>query len=91
MLLHYILGIFSGLQVILAGLKSCSDVSSSKLELCAENGEHYAHPFPVFLRTYIYMKEIVDIDQDKNSISLRLGLWTFWNVAGVSLSNDSVT
>ena len=91
MLLYYILGIFWGLQVILADLKRCSDVSINKLELCAKNGEHYAHPFPVFLRTYIYMKEIVDIDQDKNSISLRLGLWTFWKVEGISISNDSVT
>ena len=56
MLLYYILGIFWGLQVILADLKRCSDVSINKLELCAKNGEHYAHPFPVFLRTYIYVE-----------------------------------
>ena len=46
--------------------------------------------FPVSLKTELYLKEIVEIDPEKNSITVRVNMWTYWKDEGLALSNDLV-
>ena len=45
-------------------------------------------PFPVSLDVKIFLEDIIRIDQDMNSISIRLDLWTGWYDPGLAFSND---
>ena len=51
----------------------------------------YKNPFPVVVNSDLYFKEIIDIDQDHNSISIQVDLWTYWNDVSLILSNTSET
>ena len=73
-----------------AELKKCSDYELSKLELCLTGNGEYFPPFPVTVHIDVYLREIVDVDIEKNSITTRLGLVTFWNDPKLALTNDSL-
>ena len=45
-------------------------------------------PFPVSLDVEVYLHDIVRIDEDMNSLSVKLDLWTSWIDLGLGLSND---
>ena len=45
-------------------------------------------PFPISLNVEVYLHDIVRIDEDTNSLSVRLDLWTSWIDVGLGLSND---
>ena len=82
--------IFCWFKSISAELKICSDYEPSKLELCHTSNGEYLPPFPVTVFIDIYLREIVDVDIEKNSITTRLGLVTFWNDPKLALTNDSL-
>ena len=67
--------------------KSCTE-NHDKLEICLTK-KPYTKPFPLAIRTYFYMKEITDVDEDKNSISIQAELWSIWEDPGIALSNKS--
>ena len=67
-------------------MKDCSKVTNKTLQLCSTGKER----FPVTLKTELYLKEIVEIDQEKNSITVRVNMWTYWKDEGLALSNDLV-
>ena len=75
---------------ILAELKKCSDYELGKLELCLSGNGSYFPPFPVTVHIDVYLREIVDVDIEKNSITTRLGLVTFWSDPKLALTNDSL-
>ena len=73
-------------NIYILSFKDCSKVANKTLQLCSTGKEL----FPVTLKTELYLKEIVEIDPEKNSITVRVNMWTYWKDEGLALSNDSV-
>ena len=67
---------------------SCSE-KQEKLDICFTGKEGYDNPFPIILDAFLYVNEIVEINEDKNRISLQLQMWTQWSDPGLALSNKS--
>ena len=61
----------------------------NKLDICFAGNEGYKYPFPVVLDTFLFVNEIVEINENKNRISLQLNMWMRWSDPGLSLSNKS--
>ena len=74
------------LQENLADFLSCSK-SQNESSICFTNDSGYFLPFPVSLDVEVHLIDIIRIDQDLNSISVRLELWTKWIDPGLDLSN----
>ena len=69
-------------------LKNCKEErQKSKICLTSENG--YFKPFPVFVDSDLVLENIIEIDQNKNSISAQFTLMTHWIDTGIALSNKS--
>ena len=75
-------------KLIWADMKSCSE-KHDKLEICLEGEEAYKIPFPVLVSSDLYLVEIVDIQEDKHSVSIQVDLWTYWKDPLIALSNNS--
>ena len=82
--------IFCWFKPIWADLKSCSDYEPGKLKLCLIGNGEYRPPFPLTVKIDINLREIVDIDKDKKSITTRLALTTHWTDPSLALTNDSI-
>ena len=82
--------IFCWMQPIWADLKSCNDQEQGKSKLCLTGNGEYRPPFPSKVKIDVHLREIVDIDEDKKSITTRLGLTTHWNDPSLALRNDSI-
>ena len=78
------------MQSIWADLKSCNDQEQGKSKLCLIGNGEYRPPFPSTVKIDINLREIVDIDEDKKSITTRLELTTHWTDPSLALSNDSI-
>ena len=89
----YLLFIFCTIKLCLAelrisDLKSCKEEKhESKICLTGENG--YLKPFPVFVDSDLVLENIIEIDENKKSISAQFLLKTRWVDTGVALSNKS--
>ena len=82
----YFLSIICCFEYAVATLKDCSKVKNKTLQFCSTGKEL----FPVTLKTELYLKEIVEINPEKNSITVRVNMWTYWIDKGLGLSNDTV-
>ena len=89
----YLLVIFCTIKLCLAelrisDLKSCKEEKhESKICLTGKNG--YSKPFPVSVDSNLVLRNLIEIDENKNSISAQFTLWTYWADHGISLSNVS--
>ena len=69
-----------------ANLKLCSQPEEklSKKEvleevvICFTNETGYSAPFPITLVLEFYIKNVIKIDEDLDSISIQVELWTYW-------------
>ena len=75
-------------KLIWADMKSCSE-KHDKLEICLKGEEAYTIPFPVLVGSDLYLVEIIDIDEEKNSVSIQVDLWTIWKDPSLTSSNNS--
>ena len=87
-LLIYFLIMSYILRLIMADLRSCEE-KYEKLELCFKGNKGYSNPLPINVSTDLYLKEITEIGEHDNSISIQLEMWTLWMDHGLGLSNDS--
>ena len=71
-----------------ANLKRCSEISNTP-EICLNGTEDYFDPFPVSIGSDFYLKEVAHIDEEKNSISIQVELWTYWHDPLLALSKIS--
>ena len=78
------------MQPIWADLKSCNDQEQSKSNLCLIGNGEYHPPLPLVVEIDINLREIVDIDKDKKSITVRMVLMTHWTDPSLALTNDSL-
>ena len=44
---------------------------------------------PVIVNSDLYLVEIIDIDENKNSVSIQVDLWTYWKDPLLASSNNS--
>ena len=91
--LEYFLFVFCIFQLCnaelhISDLKNCKEEKhKSKICVTGENG--YFKPFPAIVNSDLILRNIIEIDQNKNSISAQFELWTFWEDPGITLSNSS--
>ena len=72
----------------ISDLKSCKeDGHESKICLTGENG--YLTPFPVIVNSDLELRKLIEIDENKNSISAQFELGIEWLDPGINLSNIS--
>ena len=87
----YILIISCLCELIFAHLKLCSEPPDepSKKEsfVCLTNKTGYSVPFPIDLTLDLYLKNVIKIDEDSNSISIQAKLSTSWTDPGLSLNH----
>ena len=77
-------------ELHISDLKNCKEEKlKSKICLTGENG--YFEPFPVVVNSDLILRNIIEIDQNKNSISAQFELWTWWVDPGIALSNATST
>ena len=86
--IKYLLFMLHFSKLSLADLKSCSEKHDG-LEICYNSQEGHIPPFPVNVFSFFHLSEIIDIDVNKNFISIQGDLWTFWMDTGITLSNVS--
>ena len=90
----HLLFIFCTIKVCLAelrisDLKSCKEEKhESKICLTGENG--YLKPFPVIVDSNLVLRNLIEIDENKKSISAQFELWTGWEDPRIALSNISL-
>ena len=91
---EYLIFVFCTLTPCIAGLKitdlkSCKEEShESKICLTGKNG--YSKPFPVNVDSELILKNIIEIDENKNSISTNIELFTWWLDPGIASSTNSL-
>ena len=74
----------------ISDLKSCKEeIHVSKICLTNENG--YFKPFPVVVDSELVLNHLIEINENKNSITAQFELWTWWVDPGIALSNASST
>ena len=56
--------------------------------VCLTNETVYSAPFPVNLTLELYFKNVINIDEDLNSITIQVELWAYWADTGLALTND---
>ena len=89
----YLLFIFCTIKVCLAemrisDLKNCKEEKhKSTICLTSENG--YSKPFPVIVDSNLMLRNLIEIDENKNSISAQFTLRTQWLDPGIDLANIS--
>ena len=69
-----------------AELKSCMKEAEAP-RICQKSNESYLNPFPLNLTTIILLKEIVDIDEDKKSITMQMNMFSLWKDSRIDSSN----
>ena len=86
----YILVAFCLKFSIATTLMNCPQ-NSNQSDVCFTRKEGYASPSLVILETKFYLREIVEINDDKHSISVQMGMATFWTDPGLAVTNASTT
>ena len=68
-------------------LKSCSE-HHKILSVCLISEENYEDPIPAYLETWLYLTEIIEINENENSFSISVELVTYWTDPRLALSNS---
>ena len=71
-------------------LKSCKEEKHESI-ICLTGKNGYFKPFPVTVDTELVLRNLIEIDENKKSISAQFELWTWWVDPGIALSNTSST
>ena len=76
-------------EIALADFKSCSQ-ETDKFKICYTNEDGYEKPVKRVVGSHFFLKDINEINQDKNSINIQGSLWTSWNDPGLARLNSSI-
>ena len=88
-ILKSLLSVSCLIKISFASLKNCS-VPHDQPAICFKNGAGYSKPYPTVLDVKVYFKDIIEIDEEKNSIRIQMILWTTWNDPKLKLSNGEI-
>ena len=89
----FLFSMFISIQVNLtfAQIKHCNEIKADK-DICrlVENYESNEAPVrPLVVRLYIDIVDVIDFNQERNTMTLFIKLWTKWNDTRITLSNHS--
>ena len=88
-ILKSLLSVSCLIKISFASLKNCS-VPHDQQAICFKSGTGYSTPHPTVLDVKVYIKDIIEIDEQKNSIRIQMNLWTIWNDPKLALSNGEI-
>lgn len=77
------------INLTLAQIKHCNEIKEDK-DLCrlVEKYESNEAPVrPLVVRLYIDIVDVIDFNQERNTMTLFIKLWTKWNDTRITLSN----
>ena len=87
----YILIILGVCGFSFANLKLCpkpgNKLSKKDAFICSRNENGYSEPLPINLEVEVYFKNVIEIDEDLNLISIQADLWTYWSDPGLALKH----
>ena len=90
--IRHILIISCQFELSFANLKFCpkpgDQPSNKEAFVCLTNETGYSAPFPINLTLELYFKNVINIDEDLNSITIQIELWASWADTGLALTND---
>ena len=81
-----LLAMFCIFQFCSADLMTCS--KEEQVKICLKGKERYTNPFPVVVETWLHLRGISDVNEDKNSISLQVELYSFWKDPGLDAPTE---
>ena len=95
-ILKCLLALLCLFEITFASLKLCSQPEDklSKNEdleevlICFTNETRYFAPFPITLVLGFYIKNVIKIDEDLDSISIQVELWTYWRDPGLDYNSE---
>ena len=76
-------------ELHISDLKNCKE-EKHKSKICLTGENEYFKPFPAIVNSDLILRNRIEIDENKNSISLQLQLWTRWVDKGVALLDTSL-
>ena len=76
-------------EVSFAILKNCSKPHDQPA-ICFKNETGYSKPLPTVLDVDVYFRNMINVDEQMNSISIQMSLWTNWSDSRLALSNGEV-
>ena len=77
------------IKLTFAQIKHCNEIKKVK-DLCrlVDNYESNEAPVrPLIVRLYIDIVDVIDFNQERNTMTLFIKLWTKWNDTRITLSN----
>ena len=92
---NYIFFVFCILKPCIArskiyDLKRCKEEKHESI-ICLTGKNGYFKPFPVIVDSELVLRNLIEVDENKKSISAQFELWTWWVDPGIALSNASLT
>ena len=88
-ILKKILFISCIVEASFAILKNCSSPHTQP-SICFKDETGYSKPFPTILNIGVNFKDIIEIDEQRNSINIQMELITFWRDPRLALSNGEI-
>ena len=76
-------------EISFADLKNCSR-SHEQPAICFKNETGYSKPFPTVLDVDVYFRNMINVNEQINSISIQMSLWTNWSDSRLAFSNGEV-
>ena len=76
-------------DICFADLKNCSRAHEQPA-ICFKNETGYSKPFPTVLDVDAYFRNMINVDEQMNSISIQMSLWTNWSDSRLALSNGEI-
>ena len=64
-----------------------SSKEQDKYGISFTNEDSYKKPYPLLLNTTFKIREFISIDENENSISIRVNLLSKWNDSGLKCSD----
>ena len=88
-ILNCFLAVSCLVKVSFAILKNCSKPHDQPA-ICFKNETGYSKPLPTVLDVEVYFMNIINVDEQMNSISIQMSLWTNWRDSRLALSNGEI-
>ena len=88
-ILDFFLAVSCLVEVSFAILQNCSKPHDQPA-ICFKNKTGYSKPFPTVIDVDVYFRNIINVDEQMNSISIQMELWTFWSDHRLALSDGEI-
>ena len=88
-ILNCFLAVSCLVEVSFAVLQNCSKPHDQPA-ICFKNETGYSKPFPTVLNVTTFFGDIIEIDEQRNSIKIQMELWTVWRDPGLGLSTGEI-